>query len=395
MRPYGYATPFEPDREPYDSHITTGPHAVLSDRIAALDGLRALAVTLVVSYHCAYGYPRGGFIGVDLFFVLSGFLITRLLIREVAGTGTLSFADFYWRRVRRLAPPLAITIVLALLVSLAVPSYERGVAFPLAALAAMAYFGNLLHITGLGLLGHTWSLSIEEQFYLVWPAIVLVLLRGRRSSALKWFVLAATSASVLYAASTSASTFESRYDATLPRVGELLIGALLALAFRSRADASTFRGHFISTPTAIASISTIVVAAALLPRSELMFRGPVILCCIASASIIGHCSERRSWLTKLLSHRLPVRVGQISYGLYLYHFPLTVLFDDGRFGLTGPWQVAARMSSALVLADLSYRVIEAPAQQAQRPFARVKDDPTGKSVSSDANAINDRGPSAI
>jgi peptidoglycan/LPS O-acetylase OafA/YrhL len=352
------------------------------ERIEALDGIRGVAVALVLAYHCFYGWPRGGFIGVDLFFVLSGFLITRLLVAERKRLGRISLPDFYWRRLRRLAPPLILAIVLSAAIKWMVPAYQRGVPLPLAAAATLMYVGNVLHIHGLGILGHTWSLSIEEQFYLVWPAALGLLLRWQRRSTAYGIVLALAALSFILAATTSASNFEARYDATLPRVGEILIGVLLALGLRSDTALAERLRPLVSFMLAALAFATISIAGLVLPRSPVMFQGPLLVTCLAAAVLIGHCAVHSSPLTRVLSSAPIAYVGRVSYGLYLYHFPLTVLFDHNRFGLTGFTQAMARVICAGVLAVASYHFVEAPLRRLNRPRWGVNPLPeqTGPSI---------------
>jgi peptidoglycan/LPS O-acetylase OafA/YrhL len=146
--------------------------------VPALDGIRGLAIALVVSMH-AFGFPAGGFIGVDLFFVLSGFLITTLLLEEVEATGRISLRDFYERRVRRLLPAL---LVLLIVYSVVEAARGRSVLPAVAGLFYFSNFSNFLHLTAwrTNALDHLWSLAEEEQFYLVWPPILILLVRWRR-----------------------------------------------------------------------------------------------------------------------------------------------------------------------------------------------------------------------
>jgi len=150
----------------------------------ALDGIRAIAIVLVLGFHT--GLLGGGFLGVDLFFVLSGFLITGLLVEEWDRYQEISLAGFYTRRMRRLFPALVLTLVGVGVLYLALPGVNHGIGYWPTVASVAAYSSNWLAAFGshgswasLGMLGHTWSLAIEEQFYLVWPIVVLVLLRRR------------------------------------------------------------------------------------------------------------------------------------------------------------------------------------------------------------------------
>src|SRR6266404_6145036 len=136
------------------------------------DGLRCIAVLCVLLTHASPDFFKGGWIGVDLFFVLSGYLITSLLQNEYYASGNISFGKFYARRALRLFPPLLICLAMANVLWRYTPHYYLGANRLLATLAGLFYFANLLPWTALGLLQHLWSLSVEEHFYLVWPIIV-------------------------------------------------------------------------------------------------------------------------------------------------------------------------------------------------------------------------------
>ena len=198
--------------------------------VPALDGLRAVALLLVVSFHVSYGRPGGGFIGVDVFFVLSGFLITSLLVTENRTSETISLADFYWRRARRLLPALVVTIIAGALIVTYIPQAEGTRPYPIAALAVLAYVGNWLRIAALGPLAHTWSLSIEEQFYVLWPPTLRHFLRrGWGTSGLVGLVVAAAALCFGIGAALSLAGSWNDYEATVPRFGELLVGVTLGL----------------------------------------------------------------------------------------------------------------------------------------------------------------------
>ena len=275
--------------------------------IPALDGLRGIAIAIVVAYH-AYGWPYGGWLGVDLFFVLSGFLITTLLLEERAATGAIHLRAFYVRRARRLLPALAVLLSAYLAISAA-----RGVD----ALGTVArwglYTGNVYeafwpgaaqHLVGLN---HLWSLAQEEQFYLAWPVALLLVRRARNPALVLALLVAALvvyrDVLVLHGASDARI-----YFAPDTHVDGLLLGAALAF-HRQRRAFSVKRLHLV----AAAWIALLIVA--LIPAvgiTEVVFLPvfEVAMVVLVAAAVDG-------------SLRLPrplVWLGGISYSLYLWHF---------------------------------------------------------------------------
>jgi peptidoglycan/LPS O-acetylase OafA/YrhL len=340
----------------------------------ALDGLRAFAVLSVLAYHLDAGWMRGGFLGVDTFFVLSGFLITSLLIGEWARRGGISFAGFWARRARRLLPALLLVLLaVAAFAVLEAPAEQldrlRG-----DGLATLFYGANWRFIESgqsyfdlfseASPLRHMWSLAIEEQFYLVWPLITfacLRLVRGRH-----WLLGLVCGAG----AGASIATMAMLYDPSDPsrayygtdgRAHLLLIGAGLALVLRRW---SPRRGVTRSTVNALG----LAGAAACLTfwiwvpdTAAWMYRGgyAVFGLCVA-AVITSAVQPGRFALRSFLSLGPLVWIGRISYGLYLWHWPVIVVASPARTGLDGPSLTVVRVGLTFAFATASFYLVEQP-----------------------------------
>jgi len=343
-----------------------------------LDGLRALAVLAVIAYHLNLGWAPGGLLGVGVFFTLSGYLITDLLLGQHEITGRLQLADFWLRRARRLLPALFVMLaVVAAWVTLLdrdqLPVIRGAVA------SSAAYVGNWWLIAQHSSyfaqfappmpLGHLWSLAVEEQFYLIWPWLLLLGLRwarGRRRTrtrlAAATLLLAAVSAvamALLYRPGYDPTRI---YDGTDTRAFAVLIGAALAFVWPSRHLGSdvTETARWILDGIGITGLAVIAV---LIWRtseySPFLYRGGMVLLSVGTALTVGAAASPASRLGVLLGIR-PLRwIGVRSYGIYLWHYPIIVLTTpaNGRDGLArGALQVAA----AFGVAALSWRFVEEP-----------------------------------
>jgi peptidoglycan/LPS O-acetylase OafA/YrhL len=343
-----------------------------------LDGLRALAVLAVIAYHLGLGWAPGGMLGVSVFFTLSGYLITDLLLGQHEMIGRLQLADFWLRRARRLLPALFVMLaVVAAWVTLLdrdqLPAIRGAVA------SSAAYVGNWWLIAQHSSyfaqfappmpLGHLWSLAVEEQFYLIWPWLLLLGLRwarGRRHARTRLaeatLLLAAVSAvamALLYRPGYDPTRI---YDGTDTRAFAVLIGAALAFVWPSRhlGRDVTETARWILDGIGMTGLAIIAV---LIWRtgqySPFLYRGGMVLLSVGTALTVGAAASPASRLGVLLGIR-PLRwVGVRSYGIYLWHYPIIVLTTpaNGRDSLArGAWQVAA----AFGVAALSWRFIEEP-----------------------------------
>lgn len=323
-----------------------------------IDGLRAVAVLSVVAYH--YGMPMpGGFTGVDVFFVISGFLITSQLFQEISG-GTFSVLGFYHRRIRRILPALVVMLAVVVIAGkfLLMPGDYKA----LGASAAAAAFGasNFFFLTNTGYfdqaadlmpLLHTWSLAVEEQFYLVWPLLLALIAAGRKRGDLAAIVGAIVvvgfGASLIWLDADPKGAFFM----AAPRAWELAIGALLVFL-------PALPGRFAG----LTLVGLSLIVAGFFTITATAFPGPAaLLPCVGSALVIwpkgGH-GRVAQWLG-LLSP-----IGLISYSLYLWHWPVWVLYRIYVNSATPlPLEATALAAVSVLLAYLSWRFIEQPARK--------------------------------
>jgi peptidoglycan/LPS O-acetylase OafA/YrhL len=328
----------------------------------ALDGLRALAVIAVMVFH--QRHLGGGFLGVDVFFVLSGFLITSLLLVDHAKTGKVVSLGFWRRRIRRLFPAILVLLVLVSIYAATVTKSSDLAAIRHGAVATLLYVQNywLLHHPAdfRSPINHTWSLSIEEQFYLVWPVLLAVLVHWTRRT--RWLTsvivaLALGSAALMATRYLSTHTTGSSYGSTETRAQELLVGAALAVVLLRR----KLSGRLLEAAGAIALafLAFMVVNGGHL--TPFLYKGGFLLVAIATAVLItAVVTDGNGLLRAALSWKPLVWIGLISYGLYLYHVPLFGFVDAQHLIESEPALVVMRFGLTLIVAIASYFVIERP-----------------------------------
>ena len=345
--------------------------------LPALDGVRALAVGMVIIYHLDLGVVVGGFLGVDLFFVLSGFLITTLLLREFAAEGRIDLPHFWLRRARRLLPALFLLLAAIALWAFTASPFERD-QLRGDILAALAYVANWRFIVeGQSYFAefstpspvrHLWSLAIEEQFYVVWPLICLVAFglafRARRHLGALVGVLAVATVASVAALALSFDEFDPSfaYYATHTRAHELLVGALVAVLVERRADVRALVTRF-AVPLALGGMAVVLAFGALLSDvAPFYYYGGSLVFSIGAAALIAGLAlgPDRAPLTRVLSLRPIVYLGAISYGLYLWHWPIVIWLSPERVGLDG-WALAAlRVAATLAVSSASFFLVEQP-----------------------------------
>ena len=374
----------EPPDDPVAGPGGHAPAVQPRPQVPGLDGIRAVAVLGVLAFHGGVSRVAGGLLGVDIFFVLSGFLITSLLVGEWSASGSIGFRRFYERRARRLLPALFWTMLL-------VAAYAHWFALPSTleslrgdALSTLAYVANWHFVlTGQNYfvrygppspLLHTWSLAVEEQFYVVWPALALFVLRrrGRRGLAVVaalGMVLSATATAVLYRHGAGVTRL---YYGTDTRVQEVMAGALLAVALPRLARwvrAAEARGATgLASPGRVVSVVGSVGGLALLwalstvsGTSGFLYQGGFMLVAMATAAVILLVMVRPGALaTRVLALSALGYIGRISYGLYLYHYPLFQMIDGPHTGLSGPGLLTARLAATFAAAVVSYHLVEMP-----------------------------------
>ena len=341
----------------------------------ALDGIRALSVVAVMLYHGLVGWAPGGFLGVDVFFVLSGYLITSLLLREWDRWESLDIVSFYRRRARRLLPALLLLLVAVSVWAAVVAAPDKLGRIRWDGVSTLLYTANWRYVFAqqsyFDKYGdpspflHTWSLAIEEQFYLLFPLILVGLLRltrGRRGQVGVILAFGAVGSAALMAWLFDPAADPSRvYYGTDTRAQELLIGAVLALALlKMRALVGGVR---VATASAgVLALAGVIAAFVLLDDQDaVLYRGGFALFCVLVAVLVFSVEMvtqgPAAWL---LSLRPVAWVGLISYGLYLWHWPVYVALTSDRVGLEGTSLLLVRIGVTFAIATTSFYLVERP-----------------------------------
>ena len=385
--------------------------------IPALDGLRTLAVVAVVLYHLNLTWAQGGLLGVTIFFVLSGYLITRLLLNEVAKTGRIDLKSFWIRRIRRLFPAV-VTVVVVTCALCTIFNHVMLTKMRPDILPSLLFFNNwwqiaqdVSYFNALGdpsPLTHFWSLAIEEQFYLIWPPLLLAMVSMHMSKPSTRRVvlgLAAVSAVAMMALYNPAADPSRVYYGTDTRVFSLLLGAWMAfipdrdlapvrLAHRlgldrlvakhgknaedkqgTKADNAAETAppqpsalvRFWSSPASIdvLGIVGLVGLAAMVALTNgytaFQYRGGTLLCSILTLMVIAACVQPQGMVARALSAEPLVWVGKRSYSIYLWHYPLLLLMNPvANINDTPWWQYILQVLLVVAVAECSYRFIETP-----------------------------------
>ncbi len=365
------------------------PSATGRERAVGLDGLRAVAVLLVLAFHFGVGGLGGGFFGVDVFYVLSGFLITGLLVGEFRRRGGIGLAGFWLRRARRLLPALVVVLVaVTLVVRFAAPAGQYP-AFRMSALSSLGYFSNWWQIATSGNyfvntsnpspLTHLWSLAVEEQFYLVWPLVVVAVMGLSRSLTRGLRTLLVVSvAGALASALEMALLFHPDANTTRLYFGTdthaqcILTGAALACVLSMvqlrRGEEGmdpAVRSVAARRVVALAGLAglavLLVLSCTLTGTSAGAYRGGFALAALATTAVVtAVVTLPRSGVARVLAVSPLVWLGTISYGVYLWHFPVAVFVDAARTGLDGVRLLALRVGCTLAIAAVSYVLLERP-----------------------------------
>jgi peptidoglycan/LPS O-acetylase OafA/YrhL len=338
------------------------------ERLGALDGLRALAAIAVVGFHVRLPGLEGGFLGVDVFFVLSGYLITSLLLTELEDSGRLDIPKFWWRRVVRLVPALLLMLAG---VALLMPRFFPGKDVLTEVLLSGFYVSNISQVVAQlpEVTGHTWSLATEMQFYLIWPFVLLYILRrSPRHAALVLLVLYLLTSFWRWQQFWDAGWIRAYYPPDT-RLSGLVLGALLAtVKWRPSPGGADL--------VAFGALGTLAVFAwqplfYFEPAST--WGGSVVE--IATALLIAALLTGNGRLAALLAHPLLVRLGLWSYGIYLWHYPIARV---ARVELDPLTAFVVTLTLSTLLAALSYHLVEQPLRKMLRP-ARL---PLAQTVSS-------------
>jgi peptidoglycan/LPS O-acetylase OafA/YrhL len=348
-----------------------------------LDGIRALAVLAVIGYHLGYTWLPGGFLGVDVFFVLSGFLITGLLVDEYAATGRINLGAFWLRRARRLLPALFVVVAaVAIWIPANASPFELGLRR--ADLLWTLFYGSNWHFIASGEdyfaqfttaspVQHTWSLAIEEQFYLLWPLLVgLTLWLGRRWAGSMSAVCAIgiVGSVALMAALYDKGDPGRSYFGTDARIHQLLIGALLSIAVRQRSRHMFPRAPWVA---AFAAGWLTVAVALVSDHAPAYYYGLSGLVAVVAAALIWGLERAPSGLlARALSLRPIAWTGRISYGLYLWHWPaiLAITVVPEPFASVQAGLDLVRVGVTFALATASFYLLEEPIRTGRMPLLR-------------------------
>ena len=330
----------------------------------------------VLLFHAEVPGFDGGYLGVSVFFTLSGYLITTLLVSEQDRTGRIDLPRFYGRRIRRLLPA-SVACLVAIAVLAAVTDVFDGVAdLRSQVVGSILQVANWVFLAGEGSyqdlfqdtggarspLEHFWSLAIEEQFYWVWPPVMLVVLRSARTRQARTAVLGAITAVFVVAAPVIAAIWgpDAAYWATPARIAEILIGALLAVVLHQRsADVRL---------APLAGLALVALAACVVlfpPSSGPAYEGWLPAIAVVSAALITGV-QADGPVRRALSIRPLVWLGTISYGVYLYHWPIYVIADANRMGFDGPTLVLLQLALTLAVSVISFYALERPIRHANR-----------------------------
>ena len=397
--------------------------------IPALDGLRTLAVVAVVLYHLNLTWAQGGLLGVTIFFVLSGYLITRLLLNEIAKTGRIDLKSFWIRRIRRLFPAV-VTVVVVTCALCTVFNHVMLTKMRPDILPSLLFFNNwwqimqdVSYFNALGdpsPLTHFWSLAIEEQFYLIWPPLLLAMVSvhmskpNTRRVVLGLAAVSAVAMMVLYNPATDPSRV---YYGTDTRVFSLLLGAWMAFipdrdlaparlvrhlgldrlagagkhdkSKSDTAEAATTKpselARFWSSPASIDLMGVVglVGLAAMVALTNgytaFQYRGGTLLCSILTLMVIAACVQPQGMVARALAAEPLVWIGKRSYSIYLWHYPLLLLMNPvANINDTPWWHYILQVLLVVAVAECSYRFIETPFRKGAfgRTVAELRDGTT-------------------
>ena len=333
-----------------------------------LQGLRAIAVILIVLYHAGVTGLAGGYIGVDVFFVLSGYLITGLLVRELGSSGRIGVSSFYARRARRILPASFLVLGVTLAASAVVLSPIHFASASKDIAAAAVYVPNIRfalqqtdywHPTAVSPVLHFWSLGVEEQFYLIWPAFLLLAWRlsGRSPRGLAFWVCVATVTSLVLGILLTPERPTAAFYLLPTRAWELGVGAILVFA----------DGRFRTMPASMSAVAAwtgllMIGAATVIFDGATPFPGVAAPLPVAGTALLvaAGANERQGWPQPFLVSGPMQFFGRISYSLYLWHWPLIVLGSVVAAAVTPAVRVPIEVGLAILLGALTYRWVEDP-----------------------------------
>jgi len=341
----------------------------------AIDGLRAIAVAAVFVYHADRSWMPGGFLGVDVFFVISGYLITSLLLAELEKTGGVALLRFWGGRARRLLPALFLLLAVCMIVGATV---ERGKLVGLRgdALSAIFYYANWHFVFGHesyfaqfgrpGVLRHLWSLAVEEQFYLLWPPLFLLVTRlSRRLLAPGLVALAAIASTALMWHLYQPGSDTSRiFYGTDTRAAPLLVGVLLAFIWKPSALPTRLRPRAprgLNAASLVALGAVVYMFIAVHDYDQRLYRGGFLVLALCTAALLAAIVHPASIVGRQLSRAVPRWLGERSYGIYLWHWPILIFTRPGvDVHVARGILIPAQAAGTVIVAAVSYRWLELP-----------------------------------
>lgn len=346
--------------------------------ITGLDGIRAIAVIMVLAYHLKLALFKSGFLGVTVFFVLSGYLITGILISEVEEEGTIDLKNFWLRRIRRLVPAVMSMAVVIIFVSAVVNRiiFTKGCKDFLASVLGFnnwwQIFNKVSYFEAAGVpspFTHCWSLAIETQFYLIYPLILLGIYKlvksrgeGRANRGLLFagvtLLLALISVILMIVLFDPQQDASRVYYGTDTRAFSLLFGALLAILWEYRMVPRRLSASVNMVLGSVSFAVLLVMTIAINGSSNFWYRGGQFVGTILTVLVIYTVSGRKTWLSRFLSNTVLKWIGDRSYSIYLWHYPIILLISKG---IKASWWITLiEIVLSVVLAELSYRFIETP-----------------------------------
>ena len=346
--------------------------------ITGLDGIRAIAVIMVLAYHLKLALFKSGFLGVTVFFVLSGYLITGILISEVEEEGTIDLKNFWLRRIRRLVPAVMSMAVVIIFVSAVVNRviFTKGCKDFLASVLGFnnwwQIFNKVSYFEAAGVTSpftHCWSLAIETQFYLIYPLILLGIYKlaksrgeGRAKRGLLFagvtLLLALISVIVMIVLFDPQQDASRVYYGTDTRAFSLLFGALLAILWDYRMVPRRLSASVNMVLGSVSFAVLLVMTIAINGSSNFWYRGGQFVGTILTVLVIYTVLGRKTWLSRFLSNPVLKWIGDRSYSIYLWHYPIILLISKG---IKASWWITLiEIVLSVVLAELSYRFIETP-----------------------------------
>lgn len=350
-------------------HHRTGPvdHVTSPAYRPDIDGLRAVAVLSVVVFHLDANWLPGGFAGVDIFFVISGYLITGIVWSELAA-GRFTLKGFYQRRILRIVPAYYLVLAASFLVAALVLMPMEFEAFSMSARASVLFAANFWFAQRIDYfdqaseqdhLLHLWSLAVEEQFYVVFPLLLMLLVRLAGASTRKALLLVLVLGAVSLAASIAMAVFAPRAGFFMPhtRAFELMIGALLALSGAGRA-LSPIRRELAG------ALGLVLIAASFVLLSDRLAYpgGWALLPCLGAGLVIISGANGQPHATSVLRWRVSIAVGLVSYSLYLWHWPVIAFARTLGFDPASPATTASLLLLMAALSAATWRFVEQPAR---------------------------------